>query len=159
MQQSSFAKWLKIIVIGVGICLTLLCAWIIPTLGQSLQLQYPEISAFFYPWLIFLWISAVPCYAVLFIAWKIFTNIGNDESFTMVNATYLKWVSLLAAGDSFFFFATNFIFWLFNMNHPGIMIVSLIVVTFGVAIAIIAAALSHLVLKAADLQVQSDLTI
>ena len=159
MQQSSFAKWLKLIVIGVGICLTILCAWIIPTLGESLKLQYPEVSSFFYPWLIFLWLSAIPCYLVLVIAWKIFTNIGNDQSFTTINAKYLKWISYLAAIDSFFFFVVNIIFWLLNMNHPGIIIVSLVVVTFGIAVAIIAAALSHLVMKAADLQDQSDLTI
>lgn len=159
MQQSSLAKWLKIIIIGVGICLTILCMWVIPNLGDSFQMQYPEYSCAFYPWLIFIWLSAIPCYIVLVFAWKIFTNIGKDESFTALNANYLKWISILAAVDSFFFFIGNVILGLLSMNHPGIIIFALFVVTFGFAITIIAAALSHLVMKAADLQTQSDLTI
>ena len=46
-----------------------------------------------------------------------------------------------------------------EMNHPGIVLISLIVVFFGSAVAVAAAVLSHLVLKAALLQEQSDLTI
>ena len=46
-----------------------------------------------------------------------------------------------------------------NMNHPGIVIMSLLIVFAGTAIAVAAAALSRLVKKAAALQEQSDLTI
>ena len=99
------------------------------------------------------------CYIVLVIGWKIFTNIGNDRSFTSMNANYLKWISVLAAVDSFFFFSGNIILGLLNMNHPGIVMASLVVVTFGISVSIIAAALSHLVMKAAVLQEQNDLTI
>ena len=45
------------------------------------------------------------------------------------------------------------------MSHPGVAIASLAVVFVGVAVAVGAAALSHLVGKAALLQEQSDLTI
>ncbi len=159
MQQSSLAKWLKLIVIGVGICLTTICGWVIPNMGDALLMQYPEFSYAFIPWLIFIWLSAVPCYIVLVIGWKIFTNIGNDRSFTSMNANYLKWISVLAAVDSFFFFSGNIILGLLNMNHPGIVMASLVVVTFGISVSIIAAALSHLVMKAAVLQEQNDLTI
>ena len=159
MQQSSLAKWLKLIVIGVGICLTTICGWVIPNMGDALLMQYPEFSYAFIPWLIFIWLSAVPCYIVLVIGWKIFTNIGNDRSFTSMNAIYLKWISVLAAVDSFFFFIGNIILGLLNMNHPGIVMASLVVVTFGISVSIIAAALSHLVMKAAVLQEQNDLTI
>jgi len=45
------------------------------------------------------------------------------------------------------------------MNHPGIVIVSMVVVFVGAAISVVAAALSHMIMKAADLQEQSDYTI
>ena len=45
------------------------------------------------------------------------------------------------------------------MNHPGIILYSLIVVFAGVAISVAAATLSHLVLKAAKLQEENDLTV
>jgi hypothetical protein len=45
------------------------------------------------------------------------------------------------------------------MSHPGVTLLSLLIVFAGIAIAVAAAALSHLVHKAAALQEQSDLTI
>lgn len=46
-----------------------------------------------------------------------------------------------------------------NINHIGILLISVLIMFVGFAIAIVAAALSHLVMKAANLQEQSDLTI
>ena len=45
------------------------------------------------------------------------------------------------------------------MNHPGVILYSLIVVFAGVAVSVVSAALSHLVLKAALLQEESDLMV
>ena len=45
------------------------------------------------------------------------------------------------------------------MSHPGVTLLSLLVVFVGIAAAVAAAALSRLVKKAAALQEQSDLTI
>ena len=91
--------------------------------------------------------------------WMIAGNIGRDRSFCMDNAKYLKWISWLAAGDAIYFFAGNVVMLFANMNHPGVIIISLFVIFAGVAIAVAAAALSHLVKKAAVLQEESDLTI
>ena len=46
-----------------------------------------------------------------------------------------------------------------NMNHPGILLLSWLFVFAGVAVAVAAAVLSHLIKKAAALQEQSDWTI
>ena len=86
-------------------------------------------------------------------------RIGRDRSFTEENARSLKWVAWLAAGDACFFFAGNVLLLLLNMSHAGVFLLSLLVVFTGAAIAVAAAALSHLVGKAAALQEQSDLTI
>ena len=48
---------------------------------------------------------------------------------------------------------------LLNMSHPGMTLMSMLIAFFGVAVSIASAALSHLIVKAADLQEQSDLTI
>ena len=45
------------------------------------------------------------------------------------------------------------------MNHPGVILYSLIVVFAGVVVSVASAALSHLVLKAALLHEESDLTV
>ena len=159
MEQKSLAIWLKIILVGVGICGLVVYFVVFPSYGESLVSDYPEFSNRFWPWLIFLWISGIPCYAVLVFGWKIAANIARDQSFSNANAKYLKWIAWLAAGDGVFFFVGNMVLLFTNMSHPGIALFSLLVVFAGVAVAVASAVLSHLVQKAAVLQEQSDLTI
>ena len=149
MEQKTLSKWLKIILAGVGVCGVTVFFVIIPSYGKSLATLYPEFSNRFWPWLGFLWACAVPCYAALVFGWKIATNIGRDRSFSDANAKYLKWISWLAAADAAFFFLGNLIFFLTDLNDPGAALLSLLVIFALVAVTVAAAALSHLVKKAA----------
>lgn len=133
--------------------------FVIPMYGLSLCSLYPEFSNRFWPWLLFIWISGIPCFMVLCYGWKISSNIGNDQSFTEKNASLLKSISILSALDAGFFFVGNIVLLLLNMSHPGVVLASFVVVFVGVAVAVASAALSHLVKKAAALQEQSDWTI
>lgn len=159
MKQDTLSKWLRLIIIGVGICGIIIYAAVIPMMAEAMVDKYPEFSSFQWPWLILIWITAIPCYLVLILAWKIAMNIGADRSFSTENAKLLKWIAVLAAADSAILFAGNLIFLLLSMNHPSIVLFSLLIEFFGIAISIASAALSHLVMKAAELQNQSDLTI
>ena len=159
MEQKYLAKWLKIIIVGVAICGLIFYGAIIPTLGNDAIDQYPEFSGWFRPWLIFLWTTGVPCFIVLVFGWRVASNIGKDCSFSDDNAKLLKWISWLASGDSAFFFAGNIVMLFLNMNHPGVILASIMIDFAGVAVAVASAVLSHLVQKAAVLQEQSDLTI
>lgn len=159
MKQDTLSKWLRLIIIGVGICGIIIYAAVIPMMAEAMVDKYPEFSSFQWPWLILIWITAIPCYLVLILAWKIAMNIGADRSFSAENAKLLKWIAVLAAADSAILFIGNLIFLLLSMNHPSIVLFSLLIEFFGIAISIASAALSHLVMKAAELQNQSDLTI
>ena len=159
MEQRGLAIWLRIILAGIGLCGLIVLFVVIPSFGESLVYEYPEFSNRFWPWLIFLWAAGIPCFAVLILGWKIADNIGKDRSFSNANARYFKWIAYLAAGDGLFFFTGNLVLIFANMSHPGIALLSLMVVFAGTAAAVIAAVLSHLVRKAAALQEQSDLTI
>lgn len=159
MKQDTLSKWLKLIIVGSGICGIIIYAAVIPMLARAMVDHYPEFSNCQWPWLILIWVTAVPCYIVLVLSWKIAANIRADRSFSLSNSKLLKWISILAATDSAIFFAGNLIYLLLSMNHPGIVLFSLLIEFLGVAISVASAALSHLVMKAADLQMQSDLTI
>lgn len=159
MAQKNLSRWLRFIVIGVALCALIVYAAIIPSYGKSVVDQYPEFSGWYYPWLCFIWGSGLPVIAALFSAWRIFSNIGNDRSFTAENAKLLKWVSWLAAADSAYIFIGDTVLFFLGMNHPGIFLILLMVVFMGAAVTVAAACLSHLVLKASALQEQSDLTI
>ncbi len=159
MEQKTLARWLKGILVGVGLCGLIVYAAVVPTLSAYVLEGYPEFAASILPWKIFIWCSALPCFAVLWYAWKIADNIGADCSFTDENAKNLQYIAGLAAGDALFFFLGNILLLFLNMNHPGIVLVSCVVVFIGIAVAVASAALSHLVKKAVALQEQSDLTI
>lgn len=159
MKQKNLSGWLKLITIGMALIGAVLYLAVFPVLGSEAVHKYPEYSHCFYPWIIFLWLTAVPCYLVLIFAWKISGNIGNDNSFCKKNADMMKNISVLAALDSAFFFAGNIVYWFIGYNHPSILLASFIVVFIGVAISVDSAALSHLIYKAADMKEENDLTI
>ena len=159
MSQDTLAKWLKVIIIGLGIFGVLMYGFVIPECGNLLVAMYPEFAYCYYPWMVFIWLTGVPCYAVLVLAWKVAANIGRDYSFSMDNSRLMKWIAGMALGDVTFFFVGNVVFLFLNMNHPGIVMASMLVVFIGVAVAVAAIVLSHLIAKAAVLKEQTDLTI
>ena len=159
MEQKALSRWLKLILIGLGVCGLVVHFLILPLLGRSLVESHPEFSCGRWAWLFFLWLAGVPCYAALWLGWRIATNIGRDRSFTSENARALKRISQMAAGDTLYFFVGNVVFLLLKASRPEVALVSFLIVFTGAAIAVASAALSHLPRKAATLQEQSDLTI
>ena len=159
MKQKTLARWLKAVIIGAALCGAVIYLIVIPDFGRSIADDNPGLAYCYWPWLIFLWCTALPCYIALVFGWRIAKNVGNDRSFCMENARALKWIAWLALADAIFFFGGNLVLLFLNMNHPGVVLLSLVAVFAGVAVAIAAASLSHLVAKAADLQTESDLTI
>lgn len=159
MEQKHLSKWLQLILLGVGICGLIMYCFVIPMYGLRLRADYPAFSNCFWPWLLFIWVSGIPCFLVLYFAWKISANIGRDLSFTEQNASCLKSISTLSATDAAFFFVGNIVLLLLNMSHPGVLLASFVIEFVGVAVAVTSAVLSHLVKKASALQEQSDWTI
>ena len=160
MNQNNLSKWLKGIIIGTGIFGLTVFGWLVPAYGASFAYSAPEFAYCYWPWLIFLWLCAVPCFVSLYFGWKIASNIGNDNSFSFDNANHLKTISKLAAFDCAFFFLGNWALLFMNMSHPGVAIIFAPLVIFvGIAVSVVCAALSHLVYKSAVLQSENDLTI
>ncbi len=160
MNQSNLSKWLKAVIIGTGIFGLIVFGLLIPLYGASFASMNPELAYCYWPWLIFLWLCAVPCFVSLYFGWKIASNIGADKSFSFENANHLKKISALAAFDSAFFFTGNWALLFMNMNHPGVVLIFAPLVIFvGAAVCVVCAALSHLVYKSAVLQNENDLTI
>ncbi len=142
MTQTNLSKWLKGIIGGIGVCGAIIYGYLIPLFGKEIVRANPEFSHWYVPWLTVIRITAVPCFLILYFGWKISTEIGRDNSFSVENARYLKYISGLA-----------------HMNHPGIFLASLMIEFAGTAIAVAAAVLSHLVQKAAEIQKENELTI
>ncbi|MEA5026655.1 hypothetical protein SDC9_117438 [bioreactor metagenome] len=156
MNQNDLAKWIKGILIGLAACGALVYLWIIPELGRSLIAQAPEFSYCYWPWQLFIWLTAVPCYIAVVLVWKIAAEVEADNSFSMINAGYLKGIMIAALADTLFFFTGNVLFFFMNMNHPGVFILALLICFAGIVVAVAAAVLSHLVEKAAKLKEENE---
>lgn len=159
MEQHRLIKWLKFLVIFAAGCGMVMDLGVLPGVGSWMVDLAPEFGGYFWPWLIFLWILSVPCYMALWMAWKIFADIEKDRAFTMENAERMGTISFLAAADAVLLVVGNVVYLILHMNHPGVLLASFFIALVGIAIAIAAAMLSHLIRKAARLQDESDWTI
>lgn len=159
MEQHRLIKWLKFLVIFAAGCGIVMDLGVLPGVGSWMVDLAPEYGGYFWPWLAFLWILSLPCYAALWMAWRIFSNIEKDRAFTMENAEHMGTISFLAAADAVLLVVGNVIYLLLDMNHPGVLLAAFFIALVGIAIAIAAAMLSHLIRKAAKLQDESDWTI
>lgn len=160
MKQEILAKWLKIIIIGVSICMLIVYAYVTPAFGSNLVYNmYPEFISWYKPWLIFILITAIPIILALASCWRIASEIGRDNSFSYKNAKMLKRIAVLAIADAGYFFLGNVVLLFANMNHPGILMLSLMLAFAGIAIAVAFLGLSYLVTKAAEIREENELTI
>lgn len=156
MNRHTLSRRLRIILIGIALCGLLFYLILLPWLLRRTLPQDPLTQ---WVHLIPLWVSAIPCYAVLAYGWRIVRNIAADRSFCRENAAHLRTVSTLASIDTVWILLADLL-WLFLGAAEGLMLLlSVIILFIGVAVAVTAAALSHLVLRAAELQEESDLTI
>lgn len=159
MQQKVLSNWLKCAIVVLAVLGLFVFGVVIPLYGLSIAADNPEYAFCFSPWMILTVLVAIPCYAALVIGWKIAADIGRDQSFSDHNAKRMRWISNLAFGDVLLFFCGNTMLLLLNMSHPGVFLLCLLPDLLGVAIAVCAAALSHLIYKSARLQDDAELTI
>lgn len=159
MEQRKMVKWLKFLVIFVALCGLILCAVVIPVVGKELSGMSPELGRYFKPWVTFVWLLAVPCFAALVHAWMIFSNIEKNKAFSMENAKHMEKISYLAGADTIALISGNIVLLILNINHPSVFLVFLMIGIIGIGISVAAAVLSHLIQKAANLQDENDLTI
>ena len=102
MKQKKLSSWLKLVIAGMAACGLLVCFVMLPEIGRTIVSGAPEFAGWYRPWLAFLWLTAIPCFAALVFGWKIAGNIGADQSFSRENARLLKWIAWMAAGDDAF---------------------------------------------------------
>lgn len=159
MKQTELARWLKLIVITAAVCCAALGGVLVPYIGLEEARATPDLAWLFWPCLAFFWLTELVVLAALYQAWRIFTEIGRDNSFCAENAARLRTVSRLAIADSVLYALGAVVLVCLNAMNPGVLLVFAGIVLVGLAIAAAAAALSHLTQKAASIKDENDLTI
>jgi hypothetical protein len=150
---------MRVSVVAAAMCGLFLFLFVIPSLGESIIYENPEVGGWFWPWLAFAWLFALPCVAILVLVWKVSGAVIHDAVFTVKTAKWVKAGSILLLCDSAFLFAGNFVLDLLGMNHPSMMLMAVVGVIFGVALSLLAAVLARYLTKAAALQEESEGTL
>ena len=159
MKPKTMALWLFAVIIGIGFCGTAVLFYVIPSLASSVCREFPQFAGAFWPWMIFLWISALPCYAVLCCGGAIAAAIGKENAFSHQNARRLLTIAHLAAADTVFFFAGNVVLFLLSMSHPSVFLAAMGICFAGICVIIVARTLAYFTQKAAVLHEDAALTI
>jgi hypothetical protein len=159
MSSKSSGSLMRVSVIATAICGLFLCIYVIPSFGQSINYTYPEFSSWFWPWLIFTWLVALPCFAILVFVWKVSGAVMRETVFTLQTAKWVKMGALLLLSEAVLLFVGNVLLMLLNMNHPGVLLLSIIGDIFVIALALLASVLSRYLTKAAVLQEESEGTL
>ena len=159
MNQKKLASWLKITVITVFIICSLVFFVLIPLVIHKEILIYSQFEHLFWPSLIYSWGIACICFACLVIFYGICDRIGKDRSFCPENANAMFSISKLALVSAILSLIGLVILTVSNCMSAGFLIGFLLFVFICIAVSVAAAALSHLIRKAAELQSANDLTV
>lgn len=165
MKQKTLVSWLKAILIIFGLLLAVLLFVIMPSIGRQVMTDVPETAFLFWPCLVFVWVMGVPVYMMLMEAWKVCRRIGSGQPFCGENAKSFVVIGQYSLLDCVLLFLGNVAFAIMSsvtglhIYSGGIPIFSLLLIFIGLALAVAAATLSHLIYKASDMNEENELTI
>ena len=146
MSQKQVAGWLKGITLSIAGMGLLFFGLVVPYLAWDMAVTYPDYAALRIPGILYGWGIAVFCYAILYQFWKVCVQIGRDNSFSGENARSFVVISRLA------FVAKRAL-------GPAFLIFMILLIFINVVIAVLAAALSHLIYKSYEMKQDAELTI
>jgi hypothetical protein len=69
MSSKTLSNLVKFAAIAMGVCGMFIAAYVLPTWGASLINANTEFAGWYWPWLIFLWLTIIPCFVLLVFVW------------------------------------------------------------------------------------------
>jgi len=159
MTSKSLCFAVRFATLSTAICALIILVLVLPSYGQALISANPQLSGWYFPWLIFTWVVSIPCFAVLVLVWLVSIAMKRDEVFTEITARRIQTSALLLFADVGLFLFGNIVLALLRMNDSITILLSLILAIFVIALGLMASVLSRYIAKAAVLQEESDGTI
>ena len=159
MKQKAITYWLKAVTIAIGL------------LGLAFFVSATAYGFFFKPDydtpvpeylrqnIVFLWITAIFCYFILFFFWKILNEISNDNSFSMENVKNFKNMGIIGVLIIAEYFI-RIIVWLIKGEIEFIPLsYTLLKIFVFIIFVILCYAMSKLVQNAYEIKQENELTI
>jgi len=159
MKRNEMGKYLKLVLLIAALACIVLFFVIVPRVAFDLTKYNDVYDIIYIPALVFIWLTSIPVFIAFYKFWSIFSEIGKDNSFCDKNAKSLRDVSVLAVLDGILYFIALIVLLVLGVYSTGILILLMFIVFTAMIFAVLCAALSHLVEKAAALKTENDLTI
>jgi len=159
MKQQEVSRWLKGITIALALMGAVFFFAIMPRLAYEIKIQNPDFAAYYWPGIIYGWVIGAGCFVILYQFWKVCVEIGKDNSFSKETSGAFVRISRIAFTLAVIWFSGIIVLLVLEILNPGFLILMSTAVLISIIVAILAAALSHLILKAYDLKQETDLTI
>ena len=157
MKRVGLVRTLKGVIVFLAVMAAVYYGKLFPSRIREIGMEMPELSWLVTPGIIAISLSAVPIAIALALFWRICTEIGRDNSFCHKNARWLGGIGLCAMVDTGYCAVGTVTIEL--LAGSSLWVLGMAVCVVGVAIAMASFLLSHLVLKAADMKAENDLTI
>ena len=157
MKRLGLVRTLKGTILFLAAMAALCYVKIFPDAIVEMGRQSADVSWLVTPGVIAVSVSAIPIAIALGLFWMICTEVGRDNSFCYKNAKLLSGIGFCALVDTGYCAVGTVTLELLAGGPVWLLGIGVCVV--GLAIALAAFLLSHLVLKAADLKAENDLTI
>lgn len=157
MKRVGLVRTLKGTIVFLAAMVAICYIEIFPHRIQEMGIQNANVGWLVTPSIVAVSVSAIPIVIALALFWMICTEIGRDNSFCHKNARWLSGIGFCALIDTGYC-AVGTVTLEILVGSP-IWLLGMGICVVGLAIALAAFLLSHLVLKAADLKSENDLTI
>ena len=153
--------FLKIAVILIGIPILALCIFLLPEIAEYFAELNPKLDFLQYPFLIGLYVTAIPFYFALYQAFKLLCYIDKNQAFSELSVKALKNIKYCAITISALYVALMPLLYLMAEvdDAPGIILIGMVIIFGCMVVAVFAAVLQKLLKNAIDIKSDNDLTI
>lgn len=154
MNSAKLSIMIKASIIVFALCGIIMCAFWYPfsvsltTMG-TLDYTTPTVAQNVRMWsqIVFYWVVSIPCFVILWMAWKISNAIKNDVFFSLKVAKLVKCSTVTLFIDIIVFFVGNVVFLILKWND--FYMIYFLIAVVGLAISSMLLALSHFIVQAA----------
>lgn len=153
--------FLKAVIIVMAIAVTVMCAFLFPSLWKGVPLEWPQLTALARPTLISFYLTIIPFMIALYQAFRLLQYIDSNIAFSEQSVKALQSIKFCAIAMSALYMAgMPLAFMIADLDDaPGLIIISFAAACSPLVIATFAAVLQKLVRSAIDLKMENDLTI
>ncbi len=154
--------FLKTVIAGMGIATLAICIFLLPMIAKGLPMEFPEIAYLKFPFLIGMYLSAIPFFVALYEAFKLLSYIDKNNAFSILSIKALRRIKYCGAVMSVLYAATlmPLLYHVADFDDaPGLVAIGMIFTCAPVVIAVFAAVLERLLRNAIDIKTENDLVV